>query len=406
MRNNRNFQLVLVGQIISLFGSAIQRFSISLYLLELTGSASVYSTILALSMLPYVFFAPIAGRIADSFNRKNIMICLDCISGVLLLIYSACLIFWMDSAVIAGIILIILAAISTFYNPAVTACLPQIVPADHLPSANSFISQVSSLSNILGPVLAGILYGFWDIEIIIIFNACSFLFSAGIEYFIRIPNPPKKEKNTIKLLSSYIYIKTTWKTLRKNYIAVSGIILSYGLYNICIVPINSIIFPAVMNLEFHVSSKVYGVGEGIITLGMLISGILVACRHKWFQLSKIYLWNYPMPIMMILISIVFFCSSNEILCIFFLVLGGMIIMFCLGIGNIVTLTYIQNIIPMQMLGSVSALSTAVATGTIPIGQILFGQLLDSQLSTGQIFLLSSIVAALVSWYVKKNIQRN
>lgn len=406
MRNNRNFQLVLIGQIISLFGSAIQRFAISLYLLELTGSASVYSTILALSMLPYVFLAPIAGKIADSFNRKNIMICLDCISGVLLLSYSACLMFWMDSAVIAGIVLIILAAISTFYNPAVTACLPQIVPADHLSSANSFISQVSSLSNIVGPVLAGILYGFWDIEMIIIFNACSFLFSAGIEYFIHMPNYTKRENHTIKLLSSYSYIKTTWKTLRKDYIVISRIILSYGLYNICIVPINSIVFPAVMNLEFHVSSKIYGISEGMITLGMLIGGILVTCRHKWFQLSKIYRWNYPMPIMMMIIGIVFFCSSNKSLCIFFLVLGGMIIMFCLGIGNIVTLTYIQNIIPMQMLGSVSALSTAVATGTIPIGQILFGQLLDSQLNIEQIFLFSSIVAALVSWYVKKNIQRS
>lgn len=71
MRNNQNFNLVLIGQIISLFGSAIQRFSISLYLLELTGSPAIYSAILALSMLPYIFLAPVAGMTADSFNRKK-----------------------------------------------------------------------------------------------------------------------------------------------------------------------------------------------------------------------------------------------------------------------------------------------------------------------------------------------
>ena len=198
---------------------------------------------------------------------------------------------------------------------------------------------------------------------------------------------------------------TTWKKLRKNYIVTSGIILSYGLYNICIVPINSILFPTVMNLEFHVPSEVYGTVEGIITLGMLLSGILVACRPGWFHFSKIYLWNYPMPTVMVLMGLILLFPAGTYAGIAALALGGMTIMFCLGVGNIVTLTYMQNVIPSQMLGSVSALSTAVATGTVPIGQVLFGQLMESRLPSGCILLLSAFVAALVSWYVRKNIQR-
>ena len=191
----------------------------------------------------------------------------------------------------------------------------------------------------------------------------------------------------------------------KNYIVTSGIILSYGLYNICIVPINSILFPTVMNLEFHVPSEVYGTVEGIITLGMLLSGILVACRPGWFHFSKIYLWNYPMPTVMVLMGLILLFPAGTYAGIAALALGGMTIMFCLGVGNIVTLTYMQNVIPSQMLGSVSALSTAVATGTVPIGQVLFGQLMESRLPSGCILLLSAFVAALVSWYVRKNIQR-
>ncbi|MEI3266185.1 MFS transporter [Frisingicoccus sp.] len=405
MRNNQNFNLVLIGQIISLFGSAIQRFSISLYLLELTGSPAIYSAILALSMLPYIFLAPVAGMTADSFNRKKIMIFLDCLSGILLFGYSVCLALRLDSVLLAGGILILLASISAFYNPAVTACLPQIVPAKQLSYANSCISQVSSFSNILGPVLAGILYSFWDIRLIVLFNAASFLFSALLEGFIRLPNPQKSERTAFRLLASYLYMGTTWKKLRKNYIVTSGIILSYGLYNICIVPINSILFPTVMNLEFHVPSEVYGTVEGIITLGMLLSGILVACRPGWFHFSKIYLWNYPMPTVMVLMGLILLFPAGTYAGIAALALGGMTIMFCLGVGNIVTLTYMQNVIPSQMLGSVSALSTAVATGTVPIGQVLFGQLMESRLPSGCILLLSAFVAALVSWYVRKNIQR-
>ena len=68
---NKNFVIIVIGQIISLFGNAIQRFSMSLYLLEFTGSAAVFSQILAISTIPYIIFAPIAGKLSDSVNRKK-----------------------------------------------------------------------------------------------------------------------------------------------------------------------------------------------------------------------------------------------------------------------------------------------------------------------------------------------
>ena len=60
---NKNFIIIVIGQIISLFGNAIQRLSMSLYLLKFTGSAAVFSNILAISTIPYILFAPIAGRL-------------------------------------------------------------------------------------------------------------------------------------------------------------------------------------------------------------------------------------------------------------------------------------------------------------------------------------------------------
>ena len=68
---NKNFVIVVIGQIISLFGNAIQRFCMSLYILDLTGSAATFSTILAISNIPYILFAPIAGLLADTVNRKK-----------------------------------------------------------------------------------------------------------------------------------------------------------------------------------------------------------------------------------------------------------------------------------------------------------------------------------------------
>ena len=74
---NKNFIIIVIGQIISLFGNAIQRFSMSLYLLEFTGSTATFSTILAISTIPYIVFAPISVRLSDNINRKKIMVWLD-----------------------------------------------------------------------------------------------------------------------------------------------------------------------------------------------------------------------------------------------------------------------------------------------------------------------------------------
>jgi len=85
---NKNFFIMVIGQIISLFGSAIQRFSMSLYLLEFTGSTAAFANILAISTLPYIFMAPIAGRLSDKVNRKKIMVWLDFICSLMIAIYA------------------------------------------------------------------------------------------------------------------------------------------------------------------------------------------------------------------------------------------------------------------------------------------------------------------------------
>ena len=168
MKLKRNFRLVLIGQIISLFGNAIQRFCLSLYLLELTGSPAIYGNILALSILPYIFCAPIAGQFADQLSKKKIMVYLDFLCFILLFSYGVYLQGDGSSVIVAGAVMILLSVAATLYTPAVTSCLPEIVEPERLKFANSCVSQVGAWANILGPVVAGMLYGLFGIRWIVI----------------------------------------------------------------------------------------------------------------------------------------------------------------------------------------------------------------------------------------------
>ena len=80
------------GQIISVFGSAILRFALSLYILDLTGREDLFATLYAISNVPLIF-APIGGTLADKFNRRNLMVMWDFISCFIVfcfLLYSPC----------------------------------------------------------------------------------------------------------------------------------------------------------------------------------------------------------------------------------------------------------------------------------------------------------------------------
>ena len=88
----RNFTFLILGQISSLFGNYTLRFAMSMYVLEQTGSASIFAGLLALSMLPTILLSPLGGILADRANRRNIMVFLDIGSGIAVLI--GCAVFW------------------------------------------------------------------------------------------------------------------------------------------------------------------------------------------------------------------------------------------------------------------------------------------------------------------------
>ena len=73
----KDFVLVVIGQIISLFGNAAIRFAMPLYLLNQTGSSALFGTVTACAFIPAILLSPVGGIIADRVNKRNIMVILD-----------------------------------------------------------------------------------------------------------------------------------------------------------------------------------------------------------------------------------------------------------------------------------------------------------------------------------------
>lgn len=418
---NKNFIIIVIGQIISLFGNAIQRFSMSLYLLDFTGSTATFANILAISTIPYILFAPIAGMLSDKINRKKIMVYLDLFCSVIIGIYAFILLRGRDHEIIVAAVMFILSICYTLYGPAVTASIPQVVEEDKLTSANGIINQVGSVVNFVGPIFAGILYGLVGIKAIVIINAVSFFFSAIMEMFLDIPDVGEKnlehsvkevtkENASTKVFSmsfiknSFIEMKNSFIYLKKEKKIVLGIIASYAMCNIFLVPILSIVAPYFINVFLGLPSEVYGIVEGICVLGMILGGLWISVKPKMFSMKKAHYTYFPMLFGVLLMSSLGVLKVGNYALAGVFAVGGMAIMLSLSLSNVLTLTYIQKEVPQDMLGRVSAFSTAVATISVAPGQLLYGQVIDAGFTIGSILLVTAIINALLIMFIKWNIR--
>lgn len=409
---NKNFIIIVIGQIISLFGNAIQRFSMSLYLLEFTGSTAAFANILAISTIPYILFAPIAGRLSDKINRKKIMVYLDLFCSILIGIYAFILLRGKDSELIVAIVMFMLSVCYTLYGPAVVSSIPQIVEEDKLTSANGIINQVGSVVNFLGPILAGVLYGLVGIKLIVIINAISFLVSAIMELFLDIPDVVKRDEDTDKgkvlsvefIKKSFIDMGDSFVYLKKEKKIILGIIASYALCNIFLVPILSIVAPYFINILLGLPSQVYGVVEGICVLGMILGGFWISIKPKMFSMKKVHYTYFPMIVGVTLMATLGFIRLNNYVLAGLFGVSGMAIMLSLSLSNVLTLTFIQKEVPSDMLGRVSAFSTAVATISVAPGQLLFGQVIDMGIHIGIILIITAIVNVGLILFVKWNVR--
>ena len=410
---NKNFIIIVIGQIISLFGNAIQRFSMSLYLLEFTGSTAVFARILAISTIPYIIFAPIAGRLSDNINRKKIMVYLDLICSVVIGIYAFILLKGYDHELIVGTVMFILSICATLYGPAVTSSIPQIVEEEKLTSANGVINQVGSIVNFVGPILAGLVYGLLGIKAIVIINAVSFLVSAIMEMFLDIPDVIKEnmentdnekvismkfvKQSCVDMKESFIYLKNEKKVIL-------GIIASYALCNIFLVPILSIVAPYFINVFLGLPSEVFGIVEAVCVLGMILGGFIISVKPNMFSIKKVHYTYLPMIVGVMIIATLGFLKLNPYVLASTFAFGGLAIMLSVALSNVLTLTFIQKQIPDNMLGRVSAFSTAIATISVAPGQLLFGQVIDMGIPLGVILIITAIFNIGLMLFIKWNVR--
>jgi MFS family permease len=141
---NKNFFLLWQGQLVSQIGSQAYAIAMMLWIKHETGSATLVGLMMMVSMIPFVILGPVAGTFADHYSRRRIIIFSDVLSGIPVLTL-AFLMFYVPNAsqlliVCLFLVNVILGIIRSFFNPAISASIPDIVPFEFPWAGNRRIS--------------------------------------------------------------------------------------------------------------------------------------------------------------------------------------------------------------------------------------------------------------------------
>lgn len=185
----RGFTLIWFGQLISLLGTGMTRFALTIWAYQETGSATALALVAFFSFGPLVLLSPIAGALVDRWNRKLVVILSDLIAGsttiILLLLYtSGNLAIWHLYALgaLAG-------AFEAFQFPAFSAAMTMMLTKEQYGRANGMMSVAESASGIGAPLLAGILMTLIGIGGVMVIDIVTFLAAVVAVLFVVIPQP-------------------------------------------------------------------------------------------------------------------------------------------------------------------------------------------------------------------------
>ena len=205
------------------------------------------------------------------------------------------------------------------------------------------------------------------------------------------------KQSCVDMKESFIYLKNEKKVIL-------GIIASYALCNIFLVPILSIVAPYFINVFLGLPSEVFGIVEAVCVLGMILGGFIISVKPNMFSIKKVHYTYLPMIVGVMIIATLGFLKLNPYVLASTFAFGGLAIMLSVALSNVLTLTFIQKQIPDNMLGRVSAFSTAIATISVAPGQLLFGQVIDMGIPLGVILIITAIFNIGLMLFIKWNVR--
>lgn len=260
------FYTIWVGQAFSQLTSSILQFAMVWYLTDKTKSGMVLSMAMLVGFLPQGLLGPLIGVYIDRLNRKMLMVVSDLvIAGISLLL--ALISLGTEPRMEWILLVMLIRAIGTaFHRPTLQAITPQLVPKEELTKCSGYTQSLNSISDILSPALAAILYNAWDLSGIILLDVMGAVVAVALLAVCKIP----RHDGAGNLEKVHVIREAIegWNILCSKK-GMLGLVLVSSLYTIAMMPVSAL-FPLMCMGHFGGTSTHASVVEVVFSVGFLM----------------------------------------------------------------------------------------------------------------------------------------
>ncbi|MFE3554736.1 MFS transporter [Streptomyces sp. NPDC059193] len=361
LRTSRDYRRLWVGGTISWVGQAMTALAISLQVYDITRSSFAVGLVGLFSLVPLVAFGLYGGAIADTVDRRKLGLYSSLGAAALSVALAAAALLdyhrvWFLYAVVA-----LQAVCGALSGPARSAMIPRLLPAEQLPAANALNSVTMTSGTMAGPMLGGLIVGWWGYQAAYLIDAVTFL--AALYAMWRLPSmkPDRAEgtRGRASVVDGLRFLGTRPNVRMTFFTDMAAMVLAHP----------RALFPAVAVLWYGGDAKTVGLLVAAPAVGALLGGLFSGWqgrirRHGLAILFAVGSWGVAIA--------VFGLTRNLWLGLLFLALAG-----CADtVSMVFRTTMLQSATPDDMRGRLQGVFIVVVAGGPRLGDFLAGTAAD------------------------------
>lgn len=396
MIKNKDFNVLLLGRLITNFGDSLYAIASTLLVYKMTGS-TVYSGITLFLTSSTAIVQLILSPILDKINMKKFLILSQLIQAILILIIPG--LYYLEKLNVYHIIIImpIISLINQLVYPGQISLLPKILSEDELVTGNSLMTMAYQGSNAIFDTIAGFIISIFGFMTAFYADSITFILT-GLLFCLLSKNLSRYNERERRADGSVI--KNHFTSLKEGLHLfkepkIFALVLGVVFINFSATSISAVL-PAFAKDEIFYSLMLAGMGAGVL-FGSLFASLP---KLKDIALGKLYV--YGMIIVSFAWAFVSHFSANIKIAVGLYAVGW----FVVGVVNVYAQTMVQLIVPGDKIGSTMGAMVGISTFMAPIGALLGGYL-GEYLSSQRTILIASIIIFIVAiyWALNKSISK-
>lgn len=371
---NRNFFLLWQGQLISRIGNEAHYVALAFWVKHATGSATLMGAFMMAATIPRVLLGPFAGAFTDRHTRRGIIVVADILCGISVVSLAALLfiipeetdflLWWMF------IVTVVVATFGSFFGPAFSAAIPDIVPTEKIAAANSANAASNQISGFVGLGAGGVLFRILGAPLLFLYDGLSYLIAGLFSSFTTIPQNLPEKKQTAREAIHQVRLDVV-----EGFRYVWG---KPGMRSLFLfaAALNFFFTPIAVLMPFFVEDSLKSTSDwmGYMMAGMGVGALLGYAAAGWIKLKPAVLSKAMVG------SIILMSGSILVIGMVTSPLQGLIVLFLSGILNgyinINIATILQTTTPSDIRGRIFGMLITISSGLTPIAMGLSGIVAD------------------------------